>query len=633
MFLTRPRTRGQQLGAATLALACLAIGLGIWFAHRDPAGAYELSIYRETTILYWVGIAVGVTLAIAVAVYDRGRYLRGSALATAGVGVASITALPLVRGYHYYGLSDALTHLGQARYMAYGTKELFDAIYPAPYTTAILVSDVTGMPLRQTMLLVVFLSVVLFLVFVPLCIQVLFGDRRMTALAAFSGLLVLPINNVSTALTFHPFSLAMLYSPLVLYLLFKHLTRDAEDAALPRHLTAAGLALFVATAAMNFKHPQMTVDLMAPFGAIVVAQVTLRRLRPSHPLARTRAIYGQFVFLAVLFLVWSTGHWKFGASITNMFESLQGTLAGQATVGADAVSRSQSAQALGANVWELFLKIFGVTVVYLALAGGLFLAHVLRDRGRARAGQGVMVSTFALGGLALAPYFVLQSLGSLSNHLFRHLGFVMIIATLMGAVALARLQDWLPSRGTLWRSLRPVAVVLAVVLLVTSMLTIHASPQYFKSNRHVSEQHMNGFEASFEQQPDDASVWFGGIARGPGREKVGLFASPTASWEGIVTPAPRLSGVISATNLTRPVQYYRNHPELVVRRDHYIPVTDHIYQQEVVVRKGIEYSADTFATFAQHPEVYRVRENGDFTLYYVDTECDPVCPEAEGVSE
>lgn len=614
-----------------LAGAALALAVAIRAAHGAPADGYEVSLYRAVPPLFWLGGGLCVVLALGTAVY--GDTHRRLALVVAGVAVLAFVALPPIRGYHFYGLTDPLNHLGDARHVRYGGRDLFRLIYPGPHGYAIALTNLTGLSLRLTMMLVVVLFAGVFLLFVPLSIHTLFGDRRLTALGAFSALLVLPVNNVSTFVVFHPFSLAMLFSPFVLYLLLNYLGDALPDTTLPGPLSAGGIALGVSTAALNFLHPQMTVDLIVLLAAVLAVQLALRRYRPDHPLAGSRLLVGQLLFLVVLFTVWNAGQWKLYASIENNIRSLTGTLEGTQQVGADATGRAASARELGVNPVVLFLKIFGVSALYLLLAAWLVTSNLLGQwRRRANREDSVLVTYFTAGGVALAPYFMLQFLGRVSNHFFRHLGFVMVVVTVMGAVGLGRIAG---RRG--WFSaprprLRAVAVALAAVLLVVSLVSVFPSPYLVKPNPHATEQRMEGYADAFESLSVDNEVWFGSIGGAPIRMKSVHRGKPGSAWErdGFVEPAPRMTGAIPGSALDNVSEYYVENEERPLRRDHYVSVSSTRRQTEVVAKRALDYTRQDFRNFTTHDRVERIRDNGGFALYYVDTPCSPVCESAGG---
>ena len=143
--------------------------------------------------------------------------------------------------------------------------------------------------------------------------------------------------------------------------------------------------------------------------------------------------------------------------------------------------------------------------------------------------------------------------------------------------------------------------------------------------RSVTEQHLSGFESAFASQPADGSVHFAGIGIGPVREEVALTDAQSAPWDGIVQPLPGLSGSVPPDRMGDLVSYYQNHPRPDMRRDHYVAVTQSDFETEVIAQDGLRYTRADFASLASQPGVYKVRSNGGFTLYYVDTDCDTVC--------
>ena len=615
---------GRRESVSTLALgvASFLVGGGILAAYLHPARGYELSVYAATPVIFWVAVGLAVAIALAVAVYAPRDRLQTLSLVVAGTGVVAIVALPVIRNYYYYGRADSLKHLGFVRGIAAGAGGLLDLIYPAFHGFAITLTELSGFPLRRSMLLTVVVLSVVFFVFLPLSVHALFRNRRMTAITGVSGFLLLPINNVSTSLTFHPFSLAALFSPVVLYFLFRHLKGDTVDRSLPGTLSIAGLALLLTGSVLILFHPQLAFDVMVLFGAVVAIQLVYRFLRPTHPLASTRGLYAQFLFLAVLFYLWNTQHWKFAASVQHNIQAFYGLLEGTQQVGSDVTNRAASANQIGVDPVVLGLKVFAVSGVYAALSAGLVLVHLVTgSRASTDTEDNILVTYFTVGGVILSPYLFLQFIGTLSNHFFRHLGFIMVIGALMGSVALSRWWDWLSARaGVASRYARHLVVPGALVVLILSVAVFYPSPYFFKSSGHVSEQYMAGYEASFASQPPDADVPFTGIGIGPVREEIALTSAPSAPWDAVVSPIPTLSGSVPPDNMTALVAYYSSHPREDRQRDHYLPVTTSDWESEVIATDGLRYSRADFASLDRQPGVYRVRSNGDFTLYYVDIE-------------
>jgi hypothetical protein len=165
-------------------------------------------------------------------------------------------------------------------------------------------------------------------------------------------------------------------------------------------------------------------------------------------------------------------------------------------------------------------------------------------------------------------------------------------------------------------------VVLATVVIVLSLLSVYSSPFLYLPGQHVSAQEMNSMETAFEMQPQDRSVWFGGIRQNANRYEAAMFAAPNVSWSG--SPRSRISKPVSAENLTRLKWHYENHPEKIVRRDQYILVSEQDYKTETVAYNSLRYTREDIASVKNQTGVYNIYSNGGADLYYIDTVGTPV---------
>lgn len=674
-------SEGERRAKLALAVGFFALAGAVLTAHRSPANGYELSIYRATPVTFWIGLTIVALVMLGVAVYaDR---LLALALTLGGGGAAAFAGLPLIRNYYFYGRMDSLIHLGWARAIDAGGILPFDLLYPGGHMVSLVLAKAAGVRITRAMQLVVFLLVLAFLLFVPLCVWLLVPDRRALALGAFSGFLFLPINNVSTHFHFHTYSLTTLFLPFVLYLLFKHLlgtgspfaadrrrsdggtwpaSRTRRERAigfgfLPFDTTATSYLLPIATAALVLFHPQVALNVLIIFGTIAVVQAGHRRLRPDARISGYRPVYVQAAFLLFFFAAWNSAH---DTMILRTFDQLAGSvagfLAGSAGAAENVQSQGGSAASIGVNIWELFVKLFAVEFVYVLLAGGLALAQITgrlgsldgavarRASGDPDAGSGI-ISLLFYSGLALIPFFGLHFVGQVSTYFFRHLGFSMVLVTILGAVALYYLLFSVGSAGgrrkivsgrrrtassrllgriggglrAFGRGGRPLVIVVAVLVLALSLATVYPSPTIYLPGQHTPEAEMSGYEAAFASQSTDSSVWFTGVRGGPTRYETALYGAESAPWDRQVTPEPRTSGLVpEAAMLSGLSAHYRDHPEPDFRRDQYLAVSAADRQREVTAYRELRYSAASFEAVDAQPGVDRIRDNGELTLYYVD---------------
>jgi hypothetical protein len=603
-----------------LLVGFLAVAGGIQIAHASPARGYELSLYRATPPSVWLLLAVGALFSLTVMAYSVDGWEWPLAAMLAGLVVLTVVGLPLIRGYHFYGLADALNHLGFARKIASGHRAFWSYIYPGSHTFAVFTDRFTGWGLPRSMLFVVLAFVGIFLTFVPLTVTKIVSNVRAVQFSVVCALFLMPINNIATTLQFHAFSLATLFAPVVFYVMMSHLAGDADDAAIPFGLSAVSLLMPALGLTMTLFHPLAMFDVLAILTATALLQQVVRRWRPANPLGRTKNIYGQPAVLAGIWLFWSSDHFAFERTTQKSIETFRDILQGTSSTAPGVQQRAESARSIGVSLWELFVKLQLVEFLCLLVVVALVLWHW---SGRA-AGTDVererktVITYFAFGGLSLVPVVIIQLHGNVSHLFFRHLGFAFVVVSILFAVGVDQFRRGL---GVDWAALRPLLVVGAVLLVVASAVTFYGSPFIYRFNQQTPEGHMQGYETAFEQQPQGAEVWFGPF-RPFGRYKNSLAAKPDTSWyPGIVFPPPRATGTPPPEALeTDVVQYYETHPEPVVRRDHYLPVSDVVVAHETELYGGERYSAAAFESLSRQENVHRIRANGVMTTYYVDLE-------------
>lgn len=592
--------RRHRLATAGLTVGFLGVALAILVAWSSPAGRYELSIYGATPAPVWVGLSVALVAAILVGASGRDGYAMPLASALAITAMMVVVALPIIRNYHAYGLADALTHMGWAKGIAFGEMGTLEILYPGSHIATSLVSAVTGVHIGRSMMVVVALAVLAYLLFVPLTVRALVGDRAATVIATFSGLFLLPITNVSTFLDYHPYTLATFLFPLLLFLMFKYLADRPRQSGLGNVFSSTGIALVVVGIAINLVHPQVAVNMLVLLGAIVAAQLFYHLLPGGGPLSDARSLLAPTLFLVAFFLVWTLRYEIVFNMLFRLVEQFGLFLDGSVGGGEVIADREQSADGLGVSIVELFGKLFFVHAAFVLLSAGLVLVALAGRLTDDRPDRNAAVTYVTYGGLALTPFFLLHFLGDVSGYFFRHVGFGMMLMTILGALALHALQRRaVETDMTGW--VRPIAVVALVAALVLSILVMYPSPYIYKPTHHVTEQTMSGHEMSFENGDLD-DIRYTGLDPSPERFADGLRIDIRSY--NAVPP-----GYLGANNLT---EYTGDDP-------YYYTVTQHNYGVEVVSHRGHEYDRQMFANLGTEFGVNRVQANGDLTVYYVDS--------------
>lgn len=595
MTVNRETSRGR-IASVLLIVGFLSLVGAVAAARGAPATGYEVDIYAATPAAFWAASAVSLAAAFAVALLWPARR---SAYLLAGGTLLAIVAMPVIRGYQYYGAADSLTHLGWTRNVAaaeFGPHLLF---YPATHTTAVFISELSGVPLTMALMLVVPVVVLVFVSFMSLTAWYLTRDRTTTAIAAFSAFMLLPINNVSTHLDIHPVSLAILFSPVMLYLAARYMAADDGGTgwtSAPRVLALFGLA----AAGAVLYHPQLAFVVLVLFATITAVQYVVRRRQPLNPIADTRSLALPTAITGILFLAWTVGRPRFESSAENFVTNVEALLSGSQMVAGTVGQRGASLTALGSGLPEIFAKLFLVSAVYAAVAAMLvILAYTGRLsslRARTRA-YGLSVGIGLVPVIAIGLLYLVANIGTQA---FRYFGFVMVVVTLLGTIGLGRFASDAdrPTRSRLSRG--SVAVVIVVGLLL-SLAVAFPSPFIYKSTPHVTESEMTGYERAFERTPDAAIVR--SVRDGPRR-----WADATYGYRADHT---RYGGIDGA-------EFQGGVAGAFPGGDWYLLLSDAQQAREVGAYGEVRYSRESFETARTSSETSRIMSNGDVEVYHVD---------------
>ncbi|ELZ21213.1 MFS transporter [Natrinema limicola] len=596
----------ESVRKLALALGFLAITVSTLVAHRSPATGYELSLYTRTPSGVWAGLIVAFAVSLAVA-FDRSMAAsrtRSIALVLGGLALTVFAGLPIVRGYHFFGHQDALTHLGWARGISHGTISPFELLYPGIHTVSAFVNAVIGIPVRSALLLVVLLATVAFILFVPLSVMVIVPDSLAVTIATFISFFLLPITTIATFMQPHAMTQAILLFALFVYVILKYVTTDALSSR-----ALAVLFALVATAAVVY-HPQYAAHMLV----VCLVICFLQFLSPRLPfLSRTsvcdrmgahRRLYGQTLFLSAVFLAWSENHGFFAGFAGRAISSaLTFLLVGSGDAGTSISQQGGSLAAIGVSLTEIFFKLFFPHLVVTLLAAGLILAVLVRGR-PARFSDVPAVTIYLAAGLfALGILFVVYFMSVTNEMYFRVFGLMMVFAALLATVAIYEgilfLSDWLSPTAV-----QTIAASAFAFLLVLSLLSVFASPYVYRQSQHVSEQQLHGYETAFDTAADGTA--FAGFRGVPNRYADALNGQETRTRSHTtVTPETIEQG---------PTTYYDD--------DRYLVVSQLDYEREVTAYRGLRYSADDFDAIASDPTVDRVQSNGELTTYYVSASDD-----------
>lgn len=602
------RSTGRVSTEIALIVGFCSLTVAVLGAHFSPTTGYEVSLYASTPLVTWIGLATAFSISLPVAILGTGSRDRTLALLLAGGVLATVAGLPLIRNYFFYGHGDALTHLGWARDVAVGDIAATELFYPALHAGSILVGEMLGVGLARAMLLIVFCLLVVFLLFVPLTVREIAG-RNGLVVGTIAALLVLPVNHISLQyMNPHPISETILLSPLVLYLLVRYL--DGEVGETQMGVSAIGGLLALSLVATVLYHSMQAANLLAVLVAIAFFQALVRRHSPNGTaIAGKRTVYAHTGFLAVVFVLWNSRFTVVTSTVEATVRSIAGLISGQASAGEVVSSRSSSLAGLGAGLGEVFAKLFVPSTLFALLTAGIVIVSLRRRTDESLTG----VRLLGVGLVALGLFTLPFVAGTVSKLVFRNLGFVMVLSTILGAVGLVHLLGPDTPLYALGRPSQALLVGFFTVLVIVSTVVLFPSPYIYQANPAVSESSYQGYERAFDVRSTD--VAFGGIRNGPQRYVQAVYGRYDVPDDLDSFGYYRQSGEIEGENLTR--------LPATVERPRYLVVTDHDRAREIEAYRSLRYSEDQFASLDDQVGVDRVLSNGAFELFHVE-------PETEG---
>lgn len=578
-----------------VAIGFIGLAVGVFAAWNAPASHYEVSIYTATPLSYWIGIGIAFAAAGLVTVVRCWDGTAALAMVLGGLATVSIGALPAIRGYRYYGQADALTHLGWTRELRDGLTDYFDLFYPGGHSSSVLFGELAGVSTEHAIMVFTAILVGVFILFVPLSTGAIVNGRRPVAIAAFSGFMLLPFTTVSTMLNFHAYSFALLVLPLFIYLLVKYAIEDHEA---PRTATLTRgwkHALVASGVAILLFHPQVKLNVVILVGTLVAFNILYRHRRQISSIT-LQPMAGVFVVLGGAWIVWMLSFPEHFGTGERVLDETRGVLFGTAEPGETVTATAQSADAIGVNIWELFVKILLIPAIYTLISAWVIVDTFRGNRLASSNRTATVIRQFGVAGIVLMPFFLLHYAGAISHLFFRHIGFVFVFATILGAIGLSILADrmWQPKQRHIGHL---VIVGGAIIVLGLALMIVYPSPYIYNQSHHATEAQFDGFDQAFAH--GDEAVPFSGIRQPPVR-----FTDAIATDRSI--------GMVSAINNSELMA-----PTLRGDRPFYLPMASVDIEREVTAYHQLRYDQQTLDATSTHPGFNRVHANQDFTLYYV----------------
>ncbi|MFC3959050.1 hypothetical protein [Halovivax cerinus] len=488
---------GTRTERVALLVCVTASAIAIVSAYRNPARGYELSMYRATPTLFWGFVVGSVLLSVPIAFRSKSTLNSGLAATNVGWTVLVVGALPVIRGYRYLGTSDALSHLGMARSIVTGSTSVTEILYPLLSLLSSVVALPAGLPLEAAMLLLLPVCTAAYILFVTLIVRDRSASNPATVIACVTACLLLPVNQVSRAGTFYqpyPTLLAIFLTPIVLYLLFRSVTSDRAGFVLGSVVGLVVLVLAHPQQAFNF----VLIGITIPLVFHISASGTGPAMRPGRVVSAT-AITG------LIFWRWVYGFDPFKRSVSGLVRSIVQFSGSTGDVSGAGSSLAQ----LGGSIEELFVKLFLVSAVFCAIGGLYGVVLLLPGRVLPDALERVSARSSDLErGLtvSLIPLFLLFGFYiAFSSQYFRHLGFIMMVISILAPLGMGQLCEQFPTRR---RAISTVLSVAFIVFLLLSIPIVHLSPYIYQPTSHVSDAEQAGYASPLDRVQDGSYIHY-----------------------------------------------------------------------------------------------------------------------------
>lgn len=588
-----------------LCLGFLSITVAVLIAYQNPATGYELSIYSETPITYWICLS-GALLLSALLVFSR---LDGPAqslgVALGSLSMTTIVATPIIRGYYYYGTSDSLSHLGTAREIQNGILDVTGNRYPIVHTFGSVFTDVTGVELQHSLLIIVVVFIFSFFVFIPVVINKLTQDSRLAYIGLYASFLLLPLNHLSPSNYIHPTSQAIMYAPVIIYA-FISVYRET--------VRSYSILFFLVSTMFVMLHLQQAANLVLFFATIAVIQVGYLKLKKNQSADTRKFVYPLAIAFALVFWLWVQDIETFWSSVANTIV----VPFTETDVAASTVSRSVSLEQVGGSLPEVFVKLFSVQLLFSIFTGILMISVILRSAGISilhsiqealtadTDAEQILLLYFIGGFIPVSAVFVVYLIGGISDQYFRHLGTLMVFATILGSITVGRTIEYLGRRVSV-RTARRSAQILVVAFLIATLPVVFASPYFYAPNEQVTEAQMSGYETTFANQNnlivyDDvrSSVSnYGNAIRGRGIRDDEYYRAGDDG-EGI------------------PDHFANQSLREYYDQKMYVPVTEADRIRDPILWEGFRFSHDDFRYLDSKPGINNIQSNDGYDLYLIE---------------
>lgn len=482
---------------SALTLGFLFITLSVVIAYINPATDYELSIYESTPRMFFVCIVAALTISVLITVTSRSDNTQKVAVFLFILAFTVLMSIPLLRGYHFIGPIDSLTHLGWTKDMISGRLDPFMLRYPGLHLLALISTAISSAPLAQIFLILLPVFSIIYMISIMSIFKILFTRKAAYVCGFLMGVLFLPINHVQVHYFPHPTTQTILYTTFLFYLFVGHKKLDFK---------ALSILIWVVFVAIIFFHPQQALNILLALAFFTVISILLS-LRSESKLDYFKwvTIYHTFVF-GLIFTLRVLPLAVFQRNLVGLARRLTST----SRVATEVLSRSTGLSAVGSSYIELFFKIFFVGFIFCIIASIVMLVtthimlinkNTLKDYLGATDWQIEMSHFFTISMIPTIGMFFVYIINDISAQYFRHLGLIMVIVSILagfGLIFIYRIIQINTNNNIILYA----SIFIVILLVISSAVVIYPSPYIFRGSGQITEAQMVGYESVISQGSD-----------------------------------------------------------------------------------------------------------------------------------
>lgn len=600
------RKQIQKLGATA---ALILFSVSIAAAHFAPATSYELSIYQSTPLLFWCGIGITLLLSMWLSFNAANKIIRNVGIGTAVASVTSITALPLIRGYFYYGTGDALTHLGFVISILTGTYDFQVTLYPGMHLLAAIITLFSGLSAARALFFLLSTFFLLFCVLASLAAREWYGDDSILPLAIFSSILSIPIITINLpVLQPIPATMAILFLPLPIFLFSRYLRTREKRITVSLPITGIGLFLF---------HPQYATALFVMMIGMSFVLLVISLVRDRRPISVAYSMFLQGTVLGLFLFMWLKGRPGFRGALAEVFVSIISSF----SIGQTVASKASGLQQFGGGLLGIFSKLFFLKALFCLFTAAFLLMSLWRilTRNTDQTRRGVHITSIGFGLIPIAGLVVLYIVAGNPSQYLRYIAFLLIFTTIFGALFLQYKRRWLSNHYS--PKIANIAFGIFFVLALTSAVPVmFNSPYLYQPSAHVPRAQMIGYAETFEHRATGLPV---ASTRTQGFRYRHAVYGREQSVDGIGIPPegelvpPR--SIRRTNDTTTSVEHHFANQSLSKRitQPVYLAITQSDKIIDIRLYNGARWSRGDFRYLETSPHIAKIRSNGQFTLYLI----------------